>query len=344
MRFGLGPFSAEAYAGMSETEAYEVLGSASELAERSGFESFWIAERHFSEDGYCPASLVAGAYVAARTESLRIAVMPILGLTHPLYVAEDAATLDNASGGRAIIVPVNAVGHELAGYGLDPADYVGRFEESLDVLQAAWSARPFRHEGRYWQIPAELDGHTLGPSGMVTATPKPAQFQLPLWIGGFWEQGRLIAARRGLPMVVGAISRDSEVGSIFSAYAASAPAGTPRIRTLIRDVYVSAGVDPRAECSAMLGRQMERYRSWGLWNGDAADPSSYGAIVGSPDEVIAQIRGLDEIAGIDHLVCRMHFPGMPFHQLLASMQLMSREVIPEFRMPDLPRQIREGVR
>jgi hypothetical protein len=39
----------------------------------------------------------------------------------------------------------------------------------------------------------------------------------------------------------------------------------------------------------------------------------------------------------------MHFPGMSFAQLHASMTLFAREVIPEFKMPDLPHQIRQGV-
>ena len=60
-------------------------------------------------------------------------------------------------------------------------------------------------------------------------------------------------------------------------------------------------------------------------------------------KVIEQITALDSVNKLDHFICRMHFPGMPLHQLLSSMTLFSREVIPEFRMPDLPKQIRTGV-
>lgn len=347
MRFGLGPFAAESHAGIGWTEAYEIMGEAVRFAENAGFDSAWVTERYFAEDGYCPAAFVAAANIAAKTEAIRIGVMPILGLTHPLYVAEDSTVLDNLSGGRAIIIPINAVASEMEAYGVTEQEYVERFGESLSVLFSAWGATPFRFEGQHWTIPAQLEGHAENVSGTVTATPKPAQFELPVWMGGFWEPGRRMAAEMGLPMVLGAISDNSALGTLWSDYdAAAVPRARKSPRVVIRDVYVSAGEDPVSECADMLTRQFDRYNEWGLWTGDTSDFAALAAgrfIIGNPEQVIAQVAELDTAFGIDHLVCRMHFPGMPLSQLLASMQLFSREVIPEFRMPDLPRQIRVGV-
>ncbi len=347
MRFGLGPFAAEKHEGIGWTEAYELMGEAVRAAESWGFESAWVAERGFTDDGYCPSSFIAAANLAAKTDSIRIGVLPVLGLTHPLYVAEDAAVLDNLSGGRAIIAPVNAVAHELAAHGLGEQEYHERYVESLDVLTRAWASRPFSFHGSHWTIPAQLEGHVENVSGTVTVTPKPAQFELPLWIGGFWQPGRDIAAELGLPMVLGAVSENSALGAHWAAYDAAAPRqGRRTPRVLIRDVYVSHSADAAAEVAPMLARQFQRYADWGLWQGEASDFASLAAgrfIIGSPEQVIAEIRDLDDAFGLDHLVCRMHFPGMPLHQLLASMKLFSSEVIPEFRMPDLPRQIRVGV-
>ncbi len=346
MRFGFGPFSVEQYGNVGLTEAYEIMGDAVELAENTGFDSAWIAERHFSEDGYCSAAFVAAANLAARTESIRIGVMPILGLSHPLYFAEDAAVLDNLSGGRAIICPINAVAHEIKGYGISEADYLGRFTESLDVLFKAWGARPFRADGKIWTIPAQLEGHTENVSGMVMASPKPAQFDLPVWLGGFWEPGRTLAAELGLPMILGSISDNQALGSLWSAYDEKTKNPRAAQHIVVRDIYVSTADDPAAEVAPMLTRQFERYNDWGLWNGDPRDFETLARgrfIIGNPEQVIDQIKVLDDTLGIDHLLCRMHFPGMPLHQLISSMTLFSREVIPEFRMSDLPRQIRVGV-
>lgn len=345
MRFGLGPFSAEAAGKVGATEAYEIVGDAVARAEHLGFDSAWVAERYFSPDGYTPSAFVVAANLAARTESIRIGVMPILGLDHPLYFAEDAATLDNLSAGRAIVVPINAAEHEIRGFGVAEEEYEARFREGLDVLLQAWSARPFRHDGKFWTIPAQLEGHAQNASGLVTVMPKPAQFELPIWVGGFWDAGRRIAAEKGLPTVLGAITDTSDLGGLWEEYDNSARRGTRAPRILIRDVYVSNGPDPIEECGAMFARQFERYRDWGLWSGDISDTTALAKqklIAGTPDEVIAQVRALD-INSIDHLLCRMHFPGMRLPQLLSSMNLFAREVIPEFKMPDLPSQIRQGV-
>lgn len=346
MRFGLGPFAAEQAGGLSWMEAYEILGEAARQAEVTGFDSVWISERQFVPDGYCPQPFVAAADVAAKTESIRIGVLAIAGLTHPLYLAEDAAVLDNMSGGRAIISPINAVSHERAAYGLDEVEYNERYRESVDVLLKAWTPQPFRFDGQFWTIPAGLPEHTPIPSGTVFFQPQPAQFEMPLWIGGFWDYGRRVAADMGLPMILGAISNNDALRNLWGEYEAVAPPSARRPKVLIRDVYVSTGEDPLAEIGEMVTYQFQRYADWGLWSGDAKDITSLShssLIVGNPEQVIEQIAALDKANGLDHLICRMHFPGMPLNQLLSSMTLFSREVIPEFRMPDLPKQIRTGV-
>jgi len=346
MRFGLGPFAAEAVGAVDATAAYEIVGDATVMAENLGFDSAWVAERYFTRDGYCPSAFVAASDLAARTDAIRLGVLPILGLTHPLYVAEDAATLDNLSGGRAIIAPINAVAHEIEGYGLAQEDYAERFRESLDVLLQSWSARPFHHSGKFWTIPAQLEGHAENRTGTVTVTPKPAQFELPLWLGGFWAEGRELAAEYGAPMILGAVTAGADLGGLWNEYDAAVRRAQRAPRVLIRDVYVSSGDDPLAEVGESFARQFRNYAEWGLWSGDTATVESIADdrfLVGSPDQVIEQIRALDDAHGIDHLICRMHFPGMPFSQLAASMTLLAREVIPEFKMPDLPSQIRRGV-
>ncbi len=345
MRFGLGPFAAEQAGSISWTEAYEIVGEAARQADATGFDSVWVSERQFTADGYCPQPFVAAADIAAKTESIKIGVLPIAGLTHPLYLAEDAVVLDNLSAGRAIVVPINAVEHERLAYGLSEEDYQERYRETIDVLLKVWAPKPFRHDGKHWTIPAGMPEHAPIPSGTVLFQPQPAQFELPLLIGGFWSYGRSLAAEMGLPMVLGAISDNDALSSLWSEYDACAPFAARRPKMLIRDVYVSANEDPLSEIADMISYQFKRYSNWGLWNGDPNDVKALSAsslIVGNPEEVIEQIAALDTANGLDHLICRMHFPGMPLHQLLSSMTLFSREVIPEFRMPDLPKQICKG--
>src|SRR5205807_3096916 len=72
------------------------------LAERLGFASFLLAERHLRHGPLMhPSPFVLVAAIAARTSDIRIGTAGcILTLDHPIRVAEDAATLDVLSRGR----------------------------------------------------------------------------------------------------------------------------------------------------------------------------------------------------------------------------------------------------
>ncbi|GIR69644.1 MAG: hypothetical protein CM15mP74_08950 [Halieaceae bacterium] len=70
-------------------------------AETMGFDSVWLTEHHFCDDGYTPSPLVIHAAIAARTERMRLGTnLMLLPLADPVRIAEDAATLSLISGGR----------------------------------------------------------------------------------------------------------------------------------------------------------------------------------------------------------------------------------------------------
>ena len=54
-------------------------------------------------------------------------------------------------------------------------------------------------------------------------------------------------------------------------------------------------------------------------------------IVGSPETAIKAIRNFQEQLGIDHLICRLFFPGMPHDHIMSEIKLLAEEVIPAFR-------------
>ncbi len=54
-------------------------------------------------------------------------------------------------------------------------------------------------------------------------------------------------------------------------------------------------------------------------------------IIGNPDECVAKIRRFVETFGVDHLICRLYFPGMPHEHIMRELKLLADEVFPAFR-------------
>jgi alkanesulfonate monooxygenase SsuD/methylene tetrahydromethanopterin reductase-like flavin-dependent oxidoreductase (luciferase family) len=53
-------------------------------------------------------------------------------------------------------------------------------------------------------------------------------------------------------------------------------------------------------------------------------------IIGSPDTVIQQIQHFSQVFHMDHLICRLYFPGMPHAYIMEELALLAHEVIPAF--------------
>jgi alkanesulfonate monooxygenase SsuD/methylene tetrahydromethanopterin reductase-like flavin-dependent oxidoreductase (luciferase family) len=54
-------------------------------------------------------------------------------------------------------------------------------------------------------------------------------------------------------------------------------------------------------------------------------------VLGSPEECYEQLRPYWEELGVNHLVFRTHWVGMPLATALGSMRLISRELLPALR-------------
>ena len=157
----------------------EPLGESAAEAEALGFDLAWIDER------VTPAPLVAAGWLAPRTRGIRI-VASIAAGAHPVALAEEAAVADLATGGRLVLC-----------IGSDDEALLG---ETVEVLIAALSARPFAHDGARWRVPARLPEHEHLEE-RVRVTPAPAQLELPLWVTG--AAGRAVSAAHGVPFVAG---------------------------------------------------------------------------------------------------------------------------------------------
>ncbi|NNE75163.1 MAG: LLM class flavin-dependent oxidoreductase [Acidimicrobiales bacterium] len=157
-------------------------------AEALGYDTIWLTEHHFAEDGYSPSIIPLAAAIAARTERVRIGFnLLLLPLHDPVALAEDIATLDVLSNGRIDVgVGQGYAVHEFRGFGIPLTDRLGRFREGLDVLDGLWTTDRFTYDGEHFRVE---DARLM---------PKPVQQPAPpVWIGATSEAGIRRAGRRG---------------------------------------------------------------------------------------------------------------------------------------------------
>src|SRR5271156_2308898 len=112
-------------------------------SEELGYDTAWLTEHHFLEDGYSPSLLPIAAAVGARTERIRIGTFVILlPLHNALRVAEDAATVDIISKGRLDL----GLGQgyrieEFEGFDIPRKERGARLQEGAEVIRRAWTER-----------------------------------------------------------------------------------------------------------------------------------------------------------------------------------------------------------
>ena len=125
------------------------------------------------------------AAIAASTERIRLGPMVTpLARRRPVKVARETATLDRLSGGRLTLgvgLGSDSFGSEfqMTGEEADERRRAQMLDESLEILQAAWSGEPVHHRGEHYTV----DG--------MRFLPRPVQRPgVPVWVAGFYGKPR----------------------------------------------------------------------------------------------------------------------------------------------------------
>ncbi len=187
MRFGLWyDFRNPAQWRRPFTELYTETLEQIAWAETLGYESIWVSEHHYVDDGYLPAMFPALAAIAARTTRVAIGTnVLLLPLYDPLHVAEDAAVVDVISGGRLELgLGLGWKPQEFAIFGQRLRERASRFEEGIELLRRLFTEDNASHAGRHFRV----DG--------VSLQPKPTR-PMPIYLGANSEPAARRAARIG---------------------------------------------------------------------------------------------------------------------------------------------------
>nr|MDT0659062.1 LLM class flavin-dependent oxidoreductase [Micromonospora sp. DSM 115978] len=183
-------------------------------AEQAGFAGVWIAEHHFISYGVCPSAVTFAGHLLGATSRITVGTAAcVLSNRHPVALAEEAVLLDELSGGRFALGVGRGgpwVDLEVFGTGLDR--YADGFAESVDLL-------------RSWLSGAETiaGGGPTFTFRPVTVVPRPRR-PVPLWIAATSASTVELAARRGLPLLLGMQADDEEKAELLAGYARTAAA------------------------------------------------------------------------------------------------------------------------
>ena len=326
MQFGLSP--------LQSGGDFDATIAECERAEAAGFDSVWLGEHHNSTLLY-PAPLVGLAAIAARTRRVRLGTgVLLLPLYHPVAVAEEAAMVDVISRGRLILgIGAGYAPEEFAAFGVSTKERGSRLDEAVPLIQRLWTEDAVSHEGRHYRI----EGATLRPRPVQRPRP-------PIWFAGWVEAALRRAGRLGDAWLGGPSAKLDELAGCVRMYreamrAAGRDAGSGEV-ALIRFVFVAESLErARAIAGDAFIRSFEA--TYFRWPHPVVKRppgemtitrlSEDRIILGDPASCVRQIERLQADLGLTHLICRMSVAGIPPEAAAASMDLLTREVIPALK-------------
>jgi probable F420-dependent oxidoreductase len=311
-----------------------------QAAEKAGFDFVSLTHHSFSPECQSSAPFVVLAAIAARTSTLRLAtVIYILPLHHPVAVAEQVATLDNISGGRAILgVGVGYRDYEFVGFGLNSRHRGARADESMAVIRQGWLTGRYNHQGMHFQIPD------------LPAVPMPVQKpHPPMWVGGLSDAALKRGARLGDGWVSDNMQMLSQVSETAGRYRALCAAQqTKPFVCVARNAWVA---DTRDDVIRdWYGWVIENHLSYRRAGYPIPDPEGIyerlerqeavgleeftrdRAIAGTPVDCVAQLQRWRAKVDCQAMLLLLNEEA-GYDKMLATIELFGREVFPTLDLP-----------
>jgi alkanesulfonate monooxygenase SsuD/methylene tetrahydromethanopterin reductase-like flavin-dependent oxidoreductase (luciferase family) len=293
-----------------------------------------MAGQHFLSAPYQmlqPLPLLAR--VAAEAGGMRIGTgVLLLTLLNPVQVAEDALTMDALTDGRFVLgLGLGYRAAEDRAFGVSERR-VRVFERKLAVVRRLLAGE---------EVTAAAPGYALAGDALVQRPAGAAP--PPLWLAANGDRAVGRAARLGDTWFLNPHARPQELArqlDLFHAERAAAGLPPPAELPLLREMYVGTSDEAAwTEARPYLEEKYRTYVGWGQGDvmpaGDALDsPWDQLAgrfIVGGPERCARELQAIVDLLGVDTLVLRMGWPGMPMPLVRAALERAAGEVLPRLR-------------
>lgn len=306
------------------TECLTELRNQAALVDQLGYDTLWVGEHHFTDDIYFDNFQIL-SYLAAETTNVTIGTsVCLISLHNPVLLAERVANLDILADGRVIFG--GGVGYRQEEFdilGIDRSQRGIRTQEALELMPALWTDDSVSYSGTVFHFED------------ISINPKPVQPTGPaIWIGGTAPPAVRRAATHGDAWMIDPRSPIEEIEATQTHYN-DALDGDPHARPIWREVFVAESDEAAIDTARpYLVEKYEKYLAWG--GGDAMGAASIDFedfatdrfLVGAPATVAAGLERYQERLGIDHVLLRMQWPGMPVDHANEAITLFADDVHP----------------
>ena len=261
----------------------------------------------------------------------------LLNLHNPVYTAETVASLDVLSRGRLIFgVGLGYRDTEFDAFAVPKGKRVARFEEYLELVQRLWTEDNVSHNSETCVL------NNVRMNIRPIQRPSP-----PIWLAANNDKAIERAARMSDAWFVNPHSQLETIRRHMGVYndalrAANKPA--PKELPIMKEIYCAKD---KASAMQIAGPYLfGKYKDYATWGQDKVMPDNETFdqefedlvkgrfILGSPEDCFEELRPYWEEFGMNHLIIRTHWVGMPGQIALDSMALMSKELLPELRKID----------
>jgi alkanesulfonate monooxygenase SsuD/methylene tetrahydromethanopterin reductase-like flavin-dependent oxidoreductase (luciferase family) len=360
-----GPASVDRRYGNDDVIAcYDNLTHWARTMDRLGYDTMWLTEHHFQFEGYevTPNLILFGLHLAKETERLRLGQMfNVVPQWHPLRLAEDAATMQILTGNRMQFgVGRGTVPREAQSLGgvvasgdnemSQELDRINRelFEESMEIIKAAWSQERFSFTGKHFVLPPPGIPDRGSTVKDLTLIPRPIA-PIDVWQAVTSPKTLEYCAQVRHHAVLPARGLDG-TAAWWERFGTEAAAngweiGPGEARCLAINVHIGrthaeaiAGArNPHDEWIKFLS-PYGRFRGYQMADGSPTPfdhrPSLEDSIeqqmmaIGSVTEVTEMIEAYRDRLGVEHLVCFFDMPGLTREQMDEQLTMMATQVAP----------------
>lgn len=333
-----------------------------DLAEPLGFDGIWAPEHQGTPYGMTPNPIQTLTYFAGRTERVTFGTMvAVAPWWHPVRLAHQIAYLDIVSNGRYTTIGLGrgVAKSEFDALGIPREQSRQRFNETLDILQLAFSQERFAYEGEIFKIPEmslrpaplskDLFSRIYGSSATRDSLEILARRgMVPLFVGNkpIEEAGKEVRLVNTLRREEG--FAPCQPKNVLFAYcvpkAADALKADPWIMQANVDVNLHYGFADASNfkgvkgyeayaareasatavlASAVTGQNVDRE---GKPKMPGYHPSNL--MIGTPDEVIERIIAAQTACSFAEITIVPQFGDMPYEEAARSVKLFAQEVLP----------------